>query len=135
MKYLISLIFLFISITAWSQSSDTCFTEQEVIDISFTLDSLYHLDSINVKIIQEQKSIIQEQETLIRLDSVENEFRKQKITLLQENITLYQQREEWYSKKLKEHQTKWYDHKAIWFASGIITTLLTGQMIVTITLH
>ena len=135
MKYLIFLIFLLISINVSSQNSDTCFTEQEVLDISFTLDSLYYLDSVNVKIIEEQKSIIKDQEKLVQLDSLENEFKQKKIILLQDNITLYQQREQYFDLQLKKLQPKWYDHKAIWFAGGIITTLLTGQMIVTIILH
>lgn len=135
MKYLIFLISLLISINVSSQNSDTCFTEQEVLDISFTLDSLYYLDSVNVKIIAEQKIIIKDQENLIRLDSLENDFKQKKISLLQDNITLYQQRERYFDLQLKQLQPKWYDHKAIWFASGIITTLLTGQMIVTIILQ
>ena len=135
MKYLIFLIFLLISINVSSQNSDTCFTEQEVLDISFTLDSLYYLDSVNVKIIEEQKSIIKDQEKLVQLDSLENEFKQKKIILLQDNITLYQQREQYFDLQLKKLQPKWYDHKAIWFAGGIITTLLTGQMIVTIILQ
>jgi len=135
MKYLISLIALLISINVSSQNSDTCFTEQEVLDISFTLDSLYYLDSVNTKIITEQKSIIKDQENLIQLDSLENDFKQKKITLLQDNITLYQQREIWFDLQLKKLQPKWYDHKALWFAGGIITTLLTGQLIVTISIH
>ena len=37
---------------------DTCFTEQEIHDISETLDSLFYRDSINEQIISEQTSII-----------------------------------------------------------------------------
>jgi|688.fasta_scaffold1170090_2 hypothetical protein len=135
MKYIISILILFICINVSAQTSDTCFTEQEVQDISFTLDSLYYLDSVNTKIIEEQKTIIKDQETLVRLDSVENEFKQKKIILLQDNVSLYQQREKWFESEIIKLQPKWYDQKAIWFAGGIITTLLTGQMIVTIILH
>ena len=31
--------------------TDTCFTEEQIIDISYTIDSLYALDSINTEII------------------------------------------------------------------------------------
>lgn len=135
MKYLLFLILLLIGINVSSQNSDTCFTEQEVLDISATLDSLYYLDSVNVKIIEQQKYIIRDYENLSKLDSLENVFKQQKIILLQDNVTLYQQREQYFDLQLKKLQPKWYDHKAIWFAGGIITTLLTGQMIVTIILQ
>jgi len=102
---------------------DTCFTENELIEISETLDSLYYLDSINNEIISQQETLISELETIANLDSIELLYTNKKIELLNNNIELYIQRE-------KYLKPKWYDHKVIWFSSGILTAVLTGKMIV-----
>jgi len=119
---------IFIIILLWplinfSQMPDTCFTENEIIEISETLDSLYYLDSINTEIISQQEALISELENIIILDSVEIMYINHKSKLLNDNIELYIERE-------KYLKPKWYDNKFIWFSSGILTTLLTGKMIV-----
>ena len=103
--------------------ADTCFTSNQIIEISNTLDSLHYLDSINNKIILEQEVLITDLEKIIKLDSLENLYLEQKTIFLNDNINLYIERE----KLLKP---KWYDNKIIWFSTGILTTLLTGKMIV-----
>jgi hypothetical protein len=103
--------------------ADTCFTSDEIIDISETLDSLYYLDSINNEIISQQETLISELETVIRLDSIELIYTDKKISLLNDNINLYIERE-------KYLKPKWYDNKVIWFGTGILTAVLTGKMIV-----
>ena len=118
----------FIIILLWplflfGQMPDTCFTENEIIEISETLDSLYYLDSINNKIISQQDALISELETITKLDSIQLLYTNKKIELLNNNIELYIQRE-------KYLKPKWYDHKVIWFGSGILTAVLTGKMIV-----
>ena len=107
----------------FSQLADTCFTSNQIIEISNTLDSLHYLDSINNKIILEQEVLITDLEKIIKLDSLENLYLEQKTIFLNDNINLYIERE----KLLKP---KWYDNKIIWFSTGILTTLLTGKMIV-----
>ena len=107
----------------FSQMPDTCFTSDEIIDISETLDSLYYLDSINNEIISQQEQLVSELETIIKLDSIQLLYTDRKIELLNENINLYIERE-------KYLKPKWYNHKIIWFSAGIATTLLTGKMIV-----
>ena len=119
---------IFIIIYLWpfmlfSQMPDTCFTSDEIIDISETLDSLYYTDSLNNEIISQQETLISELETIIKLDSIQLLYTDRKIELLNENINLYIERE-------KYLKPKWYDNKVIWFGSGILTTLLTGKMIV-----
>jgi len=106
-----------------AQMADTCFTSDEIIDISETLDSLYYLDSINNEIISQQETLISELENIVKLDSVEMSYTNKKISFLNDNIKLYIERE-------KYLKTKWYDNKVIWFGTGILTTLLTGKMIV-----
>ena len=118
----------FIIILLWpmfliGQESDTHFTEDEIIAISETLDSLYYLDSINNEIISQQETLISELETIAKLDSIELMYINKKIELLNSNIELYIQRE-------KYLKPKWYDHKVIWFTSGIITAIATGKMAV-----
>ena len=122
MKKIFIILFIWPLIT-FSQTVDTCFTSEEIIDISETLDSLYYLDSINNEIISQQEILVSELETVIKLDSIEMLYTTKKISLLENNIELYIQRE-------KYLKPKWYDNKFIWFSSGILTTLLTGKMIV-----
>lgn len=102
---------------------DTCFTEQQIQDISETLDELYFKDSINNAVIEQQKSIIQKQDELIKLDSLQLVYKQQQIDLLESNIDLY-------IKQQNRLQPKWYNNKVIWFGAGILTTVLTGKLIV-----
>tara|TARA_R110000751_G_scaffold72490_3_gene147008 strand:+ start:314 stop:694 length:381 start_codon:yes stop_codon:yes gene_type:complete len=102
---------------------DTCFTEQQIHDISETFNELYFKDSVNNALISQQELVIQKQDELIRLDSVQIIYKQQQIELLESNIDLY-------VKQQKKLQPKWYNHKIIWFTTGILTTILTGKLIV-----
>lgn len=117
------LLFILLFPTILFSQSDTCFTEQEILDISFTLDSLTELNEINDKIIREQEYVIKDLRHLIYLDSVEIYHYNRQIDALNKNIYLYIQRE-------KLIKPKWYDNKTIWFASGIVSTILTAKLIV-----
>ena len=119
----IFIILLLCPIAFFSQLADTCFTSNEIIDISQTLDSLYYLDSINNEIISQQEVVITNLEDVLKLDSLEMVYMNTKIRLLDDNIDLYIERE-------KYLKPKWYDNKIIWFSAGIATTLFTGKMIV-----
>ena len=101
---------------------DTCFTEQELNDISNTLDSLWRVDDINNQLIAKQKQMIAKQQSILFLDSVQIALQKQQVSLLQKNIDLYVERE-------KRLQPKWYDNKSIWYGLGIFTTLGSGILI------
>ena len=101
---------------------DTCFTEQELNDISNTLDSLWQVDEINTDIISKQQLIIKKQQSVMYLDSIQITLQKQQVALLQKNIDLYVERE-------KRLQPKWYDNKSIWYGLGIFTTLGSGILI------
>jgi hypothetical protein len=98
---------------------DTCFTEQQVIEISMTLDSLWEADSINNVLIEQQENIIKSCRTLIALDSVQIAYQKQQIELLNDNVDLY-------IKRQRQLQPKWYDSKGLWFGSGLVTAILTA---------
>ena len=119
MKWL--LIILFPAFTF--AQSDTCFTTQQVLDISFTLDSLYELTDANKKIIREQELLIQDLKHYIALDTMQINFHKKQNDMLQKNINLYVERE-------KYIKPKWYDNKVIWFTGGILTSIVTAKLIV-----
>ena len=122
MKYFFIILYLCPALV-FTQVADTCFTSTEIVQISETIDSLYYLDSINNKIILEQEVLISDLEKVIILDSLENLYLNQKNEFLNDNINLYIERE-------KLLQPKWYDKKGLWFSAGILTTLLTGKLIV-----
>jgi hypothetical protein len=122
MKYFFIILYLCPALV-FTQVADTCFTSNQIIEISNTIDSLYYLDSINNEIILDQEVLINDLEKIIKLDSIENLYLNKKNLFLEDNINLYIERE----KLLKP---KWYNNKIIWFSSGILTTLLTGKMIV-----
>jgi hypothetical protein len=117
MKWL--LIIVFPVFTYAQTNADTCFTKQEIQDISNTLDELYYQDSVNNVLIAQQKQLILKQEELIRLDSIQLQYKQEQIDLLKENINLYVERE-------KLLQPKWYKSNALWFGSGIVTAILTA---------
>jgi hypothetical protein len=102
---------------------DTCFTQEELFDISETMDSLWTSDSLNNEIIFKQNNLIQKYQSIIQLDSLQLTYQKQQVELLQKNINLYVERE-------KRIQPKWYDNKAVWFGTGIVSTILTAKLIV-----
>lgn len=116
-KLLIALLF---PASCFTQTiPDTCFTEQQVIEISMTLDSLWEADSINNVLIEQQENVIKSCRTLIALDSVQIAYQKQQIELLNDNVDLY-------IKRQRQLQPKWYDSKGLWFGSGLVTAILTA---------
>ena len=122
MKQLI-LILLFPIVGFGQTVVDTCFTTQQIHDISETIYDLYYKDSVNTELINQQAAVINKQDELIKLDSMQLVYKQQQIDLLESNIDLYVDQQ-------KKLQPKWYNNKAIWFGAGILTTVLTGKLIV-----
>lgn len=117
------LLILLFPVFALTQTiPDTCFTKQEIIDISYTLDSLYAADSINNALIEKFETLTMQHEKLIKLDSLQLRYKDQQIALLQENVEIYIRRERYL-------KPKWYDSKGLWFGLGIFTTLGSGILI------
>jgi len=117
------LVILLFPIFAFTQTKpDTCFTQQEIVDISYTLDSLFALDSINTALINKYVTLSKQQDELIKLDSLQIRYKDQQIVLLQENVELYIRRERYL-------KPKWYEAKGLWFGLGIFTTLGSGILI------
>ena len=116
-KLLVTLLF---PVSCFTQTiPDTCFTEQQVIEISMTLDSLWEADSINNVLIKQQESIINSYRELVAFDSMQIAYQKQQIELLNDNVDLY-------IKRQRQLQPKWYDSKGLWFGSGLVTAILTA---------
>jgi len=117
------LVILLFPIFAFTQTKpDTCFTQQEIVDISYTLDSLFALDSINTALIDKYITLSKQQDELIKLDSLQIRYKDQQIALLQENVELYIRRERYLNPKC-------YEAKGLWFGLGIFTTLGSGILI------
>jgi hypothetical protein len=118
----ILLLILLFPFLATSQTVDTCFTAEQIQDISYTLDSLYQLNSINDSIIMRQTKLIDQQDHLIKLDSLQLDYKTKQVALLQDNILLYVARE-------KQFKPKWYDSKSIWYGLGLATSILIFEII------
>ena len=128
MKTILTLVFL-IPLIALSQKvskqkskPDTCFTQQEILDISFTLDSLYEVIDLQKQTIKHYEFLTADLKQLIKLDSLHINYQQVQIGALRKNIDIYVERE-------KINQPKWYDNKIIYFTGGILTTVLTSKLI------
>jgi len=123
MKYIISVILLIVSLNTFSQKqiSDSCFTKKQIFDISYTIDSLWYLDSINKLIIDEQKSIMRDHDAYSKLDSLTIAQKNIQIKALNDsNRTYANERTEYY---------KWYNKKSVWFGIGVTTSAVLIKFI------
>jgi hypothetical protein len=121
-KFIIILLFPIIGFSQKTTKPDTCFTQLELADISFVLDSLWAADDINNKLIESYDTVLNTQNTLIKLDSIQLQYKDTQIKLLQDNINLYVARE-------KLLQPKWYDKKGLWYGAGFLSALGAGILI------
>jgi hypothetical protein len=124
MKKFLIILFLLVPVISFSQKKakpDTCFTQQQIKDISFTVDSLFELSDINDEIISEQKIVIYNLKELIKLDSTQIDYHKQQTALLRQNIDLYVEKE--------RITNKWYNNKYIWLSVGIVGSFVVTKSI------
>lgn len=121
-KFIIILLFPIIGFSQKTTKPDTCFTQLELADISFVLDSLWAADDINNKLIESYDTLLNTQHTLIKLDSIQLQYKDTQIKLLQDNINLYVARE-------KLLQPKWYDKKGLWYGAGFLSALGAGILV------
>jgi hypothetical protein len=118
MKKFLIILCLLVPAVSFSQKAkaktvpDTCFTQQEIKDISFTIDSLWAVCDINDELIPEYKSLIEKQKEMIKLDSTQIDYQKQQTILLRENINLYVEKE--------RITNKWYNNKYLWLGMGVV---------------
>ena len=125
MKYtltlLLSLVIFYINAQKNTPIADSCFTKKQVLDISFTLDSLLYLDSINNEIIQEYKLVIHDHEIYNKLDSTIIAEKQIQIKTLQNLNTLYIEERNKYN--------KWYYRNEFWYGLGVATTTILVKII------
>jgi hypothetical protein len=123
MKLLALVLLIPISIFAQkTQAPDTCFTQQELIEISNMIDSLVLADEKNISIIAEYKILVTQQDTLIKLNTTQISYKDTQIKLLQDNIDLYVERE-------KSLHPKWYNKKSLWFGAGFASAFGVGILV------
>jgi len=124
MKTLI--IILLFPVIAFSQKGksnpDTCFTQSELADISFVIDSLWAADDINNELIVKYRSLVKQQDSIATLDSMHIVEQDNEIKLLKSNIDLYKE-------QIKLMQPKWSDKKGLWFGFGFLSALGTGILV------
>jgi len=132
MKYLLALLFMLFTCTTHAQIDSTrmtntidsiCFTEQQVQDISYTIDSLIIKDSVNQVIISEQDGVITSQSQYMRLDSLEIMFLNENVKFLEGNINDY-------IKINQQLKPKWYEKPGLYFILGIVTTTAIANYVV-----
>ena len=122
MKLLALILLIPFSIFAQKTKPDTCFTQQELIEISNLIDSLSFADEKNTSIITEYKILVTQQDTLIKLNTTQISYKDTQIKLLQDNINLYVERE-------KSLQPKWYNKNTLWFSTGFISAFGVGILV------
>jgi len=123
MKYIISILALVLTLNVFSQNQipDSCFTKKQVLDISFTIDSLWYLDSINKLIIEQQSSIIFDYDLQTELYNTNLKYKDDYISMLQSTITAYEdERTKYY---------KWYNRKSVWVGIGVIATTVVFKIV------
>jgi len=123
MKYLISILALVLTLNVFSQNQlpDSCFTKKQVLDISFTIDSLWYMDSINKLIIEQQSSIIADYDWQIELDKANLAYKDDYIEILRSSTDTYEiERDEYF---------KWYNKKSVWFGIGVIATTVVFKIV------
>jgi hypothetical protein len=127
MKKFLIILCLLVPAISFSQKAkgkvvpDTCFTQQEIKDISFTIDSLWAVCDINDELIPEYKSLIEKQKEMIKLDSTQIAYQKQQTSLLQENINLYVEKE--------RITNKWYNNKYLWLGMGFVGGVFIDRLL------
>ena len=127
MKKFLIILCLLVPAISFSQKAkakvvpDTCFTQQEIKDISFTLDSLWAVCDINDELIPQYKSLIEKQKEMIKLDSTQIEYQKQQTILLRENINLYVEKE--------RITNKWYNNKYLWLGMGFVGGVFVDRLL------
>jgi len=118
-----ALILSFNGNTQKSSKPDTCFTKQEILDISYTLDSLNAVITLNNELLKHTDLLNLDLKYIIKLDSMQINYYKIQTAALHKNIEIYIERE-------KYTKPKWYDNKIFYFTGGIFTTILTAKLII-----
>jgi hypothetical protein len=101
---------------------DTCFTQSELADISFVIDSLWAADDINNELIVKYRGLVKQLDSITTLDSLHIIEQDNEIKLLKSSIDLYKE-------QIKLMQPKWSDKKGLWFGIGFLSALGSGILV------
>jgi len=122
MRKLLVLLFAFITINAYSQKIDTCFTRVELINIAHNVKQLKHNDSTKTEIIKQQDSVIMDYKEVITKDSII-------IAGHEEVIDKFKDNEENYKGIIKDYKTMGIMRKALYLGYGISVGIIIRTLI------
>ena len=123
MKYILTILLssVIFYTNAQKQLSDSCFTKKQVLDISFTIDSLFYIDSVNNEMIKEYKSIIHDFKIHSKLDSTIIAEKDLQLRSLRNINSMY------IAERIENN--KWYNKKSFWFGLGVTSTTILVKII------
>lgn len=121
MKRLCTIILLLFSLTVFTQT-DTCFTQQEILNISNKIVELETKVNLQDDLVFDLKGQVRNYKTLASQDSTYVAYQKQEIMLLTKQINLYQD-------LYNQTKPKWYQSKVVWFISGASTILASSWVV------
>lgn len=122
MRKLLVLLFAFISINAYSQKIDTCFTRVELINIAHNVKQLKYQDSTKTEIIKQQDSVIIDYKDVITKDSV---------IMVSDSIVIgkFKENEENYKGIITDYKTMGVMKKTLYFTYGILPGIIIGVLL------
>lgn len=120
-KILFTCLIICFSFTGYAQV-DTCFTQQEILNITNNIKELQEKTELQAKLISHLKQQIIDFELLTKQDSSIIKLQEQEIGLLGNQIDLYKD-------MVKEVKPKWYERKFIWFILGAGTIVSSSWVV------
>jgi replicative DNA helicase len=119
MRGLLILVLTFITINAYSQKIDTCFTKLELINIAHNIKQLKYQDSTKTEIIKQQDSVIIDYKDVITKDSV---------IMVGDSIVIgkFKENEENYKGIIKDYKTMGIMKKALYVTYGVLPGIIIG---------
>ena len=121
-KWLYIIIFFILSFNINAQSDTTCFTDQEVLNISNHIDSLKRQDSLKTLLISEFKTQISYFKLQHNQDTTFIDLQRQEIALKNLQIDAYKN-------LYKISKPKWYNSKIINILTGASLVIFSSFVI------
>jgi len=122
MKWLYVYILLVVLSTPVYSQLDTCFTQQEIINISSKIVNLEEDLQLKTDIVDILEDQIEWYDLLHKQDSIYISTQARKLIFLESTIKQY---EEAYNIK----QPKWHESKFFWFGLGVSTIYLSSVIV------
>lgn len=121
MRKLLVLLFAFITINAYSQKIDTCFTRVELINIAHNVKQLKYQDSTKTEIIKQQDSVIMDYKDVITKDSV---------IMASDSVVIgkFRENEQNYKGIINDYKTMGIMKKALYLGYGMSVGIIIGTL-------